>query len=210
MNIQEALRRSLIGFVIVAVCWLSLSVSAAQAGNQRLSAAVNLSTGPSVAADEQAADGRDDAQSAEKKFAAYLPYLQQPGDLDPPPRYDVVTERMRALLNDERVAAGCAPVTVNDELLRAAQTHTKDMADHGFVDHRGTDGTMPHERVLREGYVYAYVGESVARTVDDAEHVLSLWMNSPGHRAILLNCSAQEMGLGHLASYWTLVLAKPM
>ena len=76
---------------------------------------------------------------------AYLPYLQQPGDLDPPPRYDVVTERMRALLNDERVAAGCAPVTVNDELLRAAQTHTKDMADHGFVDHRGTDGTMPHD-----------------------------------------------------------------
>jgi len=214
VNIIEASRHTVIGLVTVGGCWLLLSASVAAqsadfSGDPLSSTAVSLSAGPSVAA-ERSVDNEAEVQPAALRPALYLPYVQQPSESDTLPRFDDTTERMRTLLNVERAAAGCGPVTIDEKLMRAAQAHSEDMAEHGFLDHLGTDGSWPHERIQREGYDYVYVGESIARTVvDDAGHVLAMWMNSPGHRAILMNCTAQEMGLGHVTPYWTIVLAKP-
>lgn len=210
VNIIEQFHRVVIGLLVVGGSLLLSSNVLASSGQDNgarfAPTAVILSSGPAIAA-----DGDISSQSAEKKYAAYLPIIQQPGEPIRLSRYDVVAQRMLELVNDERQRAGCAPVAVNDKLTRAAQKHTEDMAAHGFVDHRGSDGSLPHERVLREGYNYGYAGESIAKSiVDEAGAVFSLWMNSPGHKAILLNCVAQEIGIGYSAPYWTLVLAKQL
>jgi uncharacterized protein YkwD len=208
VNYVVLLRRLTVGmlaaFFVALLASNVLASSGPNEGAQSPSIAVNLSTGPSTVA-----NGEAELQPAAIRYAAYLPIIQQPGDPVDLPLYDAATQRMLQLVNAERGRAGCAPVTMNERLTRAAQVHTGDMAGHDFVGHQGTDGTWPHERVLREGYNYAYVGESVAKSTNDtADHVFSLWMNSPGHAAIIVTCTAQEIGIGHLPPYWTLVLGK--
>lgn len=169
-----------------------------------LSIVVNLS-GPAVAA-----PGEEESLSAGIKTAAFLPAIQSSGDPNARERYDDVALRMLQLVNEERRNEGCDPVVLNDKLTLAAQRHSQDMAENNFFDHQGSDGSWPHERVLREGYNYGYIGESIAKPiVQTPDAVFSLWMNSPDHRAILLNCLAEDIGVGYVIPYWTAVLAQP-
>lgn len=48
-------------------------------------------------------------------------------------------------------------------------------------------------------------GENIAYGQRDAAAVMSAWMNSPGHRANILNCGFTKIGIGYSASgnYWT-------
>jgi len=125
-------------------------------------------------------------------------------------RYDIVSVELLLLVNDERIRNGCPALTVDERLGAAAQSHTLDMQTNSFLDHQGSDGLWPHERILRAGYTFSYVGETCAMsTVDSAEYVFNLWMNSPGHRKILLNCTSRDIGIGYALPYWTLDFASP-
>ena len=127
VNIIEQFHRVVIGLLVVGGSLLLSSNVLASSGQDNgarfAPTAVILSSGPAIAA-----DGDISSQSAEKKYAAYLPIIQQPGEPIRLSRYDVVAQRMLELVNDERQRAGCAPVAVNDKLTRAAQKHTEDMA----------------------------------------------------------------------------------
>ncbi|MFF8841600.1 CAP domain-containing protein [Streptomyces sp. NPDC015127] len=101
-----------------------------------------------------------------------------------------------ALVNKERAAAGCAPVTANDRLTRAADDYSDVMADSGVMSHTGPDGSTMTTRVEAAGYAWSTLGENIARGQADAESVMDAWMNSPGHRANILNCSFEELGVG--------------
>ncbi|MER6198653.1 CAP domain-containing protein [Streptomyces sp. NPDC001586] len=110
-----------------------------------------------------------------------------------------------ALVNQERAAAGCPNLTLNAKLTKAAQDHSADMAAHGNMSHTGSDGSDPGARITRAGYAWSSYGENVAYGYSTPEKVMEGWMNSPGHRANILNCSFKEIGIG-LAQpnhYWT-------
>jgi uncharacterized protein YkwD len=110
-----------------------------------------------------------------------------------------------ALVNQERAAAGCPAVTLNDKLGKAAQDHSADMAAHSNMSHTGSDGSDPGQRITRTGYTWRTYGENVAYGYSTPEQVMQGWMNSPGHRENILNCSFKEIGIG-LAEpnhYWT-------
>ncbi|HEX6969160.1 MAG TPA: CAP domain-containing protein [Micromonosporaceae bacterium] len=114
---------------------------------------------------------------------------------------------MLAIVNQERDKAGCRPVTLNTRLTEAAQQHSIDQARHRTMSHTGSDGSSPWERAERAGYRNA-IGENVAYGYRTAQAVMTGWMNSPGHRANILNCDARAMGLGMAAAtdgtrYWT-------
>ncbi|MFH9401118.1 sigma-70 family RNA polymerase sigma factor [Streptomyces sp. NPDC017638] len=112
-----------------------------------------------------------------------------------------------ALVNKERAAAGCGPVTEDPQLERAAQGHSDDMAARGFFDHANPDGAGPGERVTAAGYRWSTYGENIARGQQSPQAVMDSWMNSPGHRANILNCSFRNIGVGvHNGSggpWWT-------
>ncbi|MER5719098.1 CAP domain-containing protein [Streptomyces sp. NPDC002132] len=101
-----------------------------------------------------------------------------------------------ALVNKERASAGCSPVTANDQLTRAADDYSDVMASSGVMSHTGPDGSTMTSRVEAAGYQWSTLGENIARGQADAASVMESWMNSPGHRANILNCSFKELGVG--------------
>ncbi|MEU8260613.1 CAP domain-containing protein [Micromonospora sp. NPDC048999] len=110
------------------------------------------------------------------------------------------------LVNQERAKAGCKALTVNDKLTLAAQRHSQDQADHKTMTHDGSDGSDVGDRLDRVGYNWRAYGENVAWNQQSPAAVMAAWMNSPGHRANILNCSYTEIGVGVARSngpYWT-------
>ncbi|MFF8432094.1 sigma-70 family RNA polymerase sigma factor [Streptomyces sp. NPDC016566] len=112
-----------------------------------------------------------------------------------------------ALVNKERAAAGCGPLTENAQLEKAAQAHSDDMAARNFFDHTNPDGADPGQRITAAGYRWSTYGENIAMGQQTPQSVMDSWMNSPGHRANILNCSFKEIGVGvHKGSggpWWT-------
>ncbi|MFF0431147.1 sigma-70 family RNA polymerase sigma factor [Streptomyces sp. NPDC004327] len=129
-------------------------------------------------------------------------------DTPAPPAPTSESGQVIELVNAERAKAGCGPLTENALLTRAAQGHSDDMAARDFFDHTNPDGDGPGERVTAAGYRWSTYGENIAKGQRTPAEVMDAWMNSPGHRANILNCSFKEIGIGlHPAGgpYWTQV-----
>ncbi|MFG2986527.1 CAP domain-containing protein [Streptomyces sp. NPDC048258] len=101
-----------------------------------------------------------------------------------------------ALVNKERAAAGCGPLAVNAKLSAAARGYSDTMARSGVMSHTGPDGSTMTTRVEAAGYGWSRLGENIARGQADADAVMNAWMNSPGHKANILNCAFREIGIG--------------
>ncbi len=101
------------------------------------------------------------------------------------------------LTNIERANAGLQPLKPNSQLADAAQDHSEDMAKDDFFSHTGVDGSNVASRVQDSGYQYSTVGENIAAGQKTAAEVVEGWMNSPGHRANILNANYTEIGIGY-------------
>ncbi|MFI5667664.1 CAP domain-containing protein [Streptomyces sp. NPDC051704] len=99
------------------------------------------------------------------------------------------------LVNQERAQAGCGPVRANPPLAALAGAFSKDMAVRGFFDHTDPDGNTPWDRATKAG-LSGLGGENIARGQGDAQAVMNAWMNSPGHKANILNCEFRTLGVG--------------
>ncbi|GAA1949209.1 sigma-70 family RNA polymerase sigma factor [Kitasatospora viridis] len=111
------------------------------------------------------------------------------------------------LVNTQRAQAGCGPLATNGKLQLAAQRQSDDMASRGFFDHTNPDGAGPQQRIEAAGYQWSTWGENIARGQRDPASVMASWMDSPGHRANILNCDYRELGVGvHFGTggpWWT-------
>ncbi|MDR6977591.1 uncharacterized protein YkwD [Streptomyces sp. 3330] len=110
------------------------------------------------------------------------------------------------LVNEERAKVGCSAVSANSALSELAEEFSDDMAARGFFDHTDPDGATPWDRAAKAG-ISDLGGENIARGQADAAAVMEAWMNSPGHKANILNCDFKTLGVGvHLGSggpWWT-------
>ncbi|MFE0103509.1 sigma-70 family RNA polymerase sigma factor [Streptomyces sp. NPDC059009] len=111
-------------------------------------------------------------------------------------------EKVLALVNSERSKAGCRPVKLDSRLSRAAQLHSEDMSTNHYFDHTSQDGRTFSDRATAQGY-RTPGAENIARGQSSPESVMQSWMNSPGHRANILNCDLTTMGLGLVDDDWT-------
>jgi uncharacterized protein YkwD len=48
-----------------------------------------------------------------------------------------------------------------------------------------------------------YKGENIAHGQTTAKEVMTDWMNSPGHRANIMNANFKQLGVGKVGTYWT-------
>jgi uncharacterized protein YkwD len=103
------------------------------------------------------------------------------------------------LVNQQRAGAGCATLVVHDTLIQVAQAHAQDMADSDIFDHTGSDGRSSFQRLRDAGYNYRLAAENIAAGAKTPAEVVSLWMDSPGHRDNILNCALRETGVGYVA-----------
>ncbi|MGD3108089.1 CAP domain-containing protein [Streptomyces sp. YGL11-2] len=100
-----------------------------------------------------------------------------------------------SLVNQQRATAGCSPVADSSQLDGLAQHFSEDMAQRGFFGHTDPDGHTPWDRARVLG-ITDLGGENIARGQADARAVMDTWMNSPGHRANILNCEYRTLGVG--------------
>jgi len=116
-------------------------------------------------------------------------------------------QQVLKLVNDFRAENGLPPVKLDDRMNQAAQKHSDFMAETAQISHTGRNGSKAHERMTAEGVSWRTAAENVAAGQQTPEQVVQDWINSPGHRANLLNADATIMGLGENSNYWTLDLA---
>ena len=111
-------------------------------------------------------------------------------------------------------ATGSHPLTVDARLAAAAQAHSADMVRRSFFAHESPDGRQVWDRAVAAGYAYRKVAENIAAGQRTAEDVVRGWMDSPGHRANILDRDLEQIGVGHAEGgsygvYWTQVFGTP-
>jgi uncharacterized protein YkwD len=124
-------------------------------------------------------------------------------------------DTVMTLINRERMAAGCSALAPNDTLIQVAHTHSQDMAIHRFVEHTGSNGRSPAQRVQDAGYQFRMVAENVAAGRLTPESAVQGWMESSEHRTNILNCELRDTGVGVVEApddptyriYWTQLFA---
>ncbi|MER5208025.1 CAP domain-containing protein [Streptomyces sp. NPDC002825] len=100
------------------------------------------------------------------------------------------------LANTEREKAGCGPLRSEGRLRAAAQGHADDMAARGYYEHQNPEGRDAGDRITGAGYTWSTWGENIHRGPKTPARAMADWMDSPGHRANILNCSFKDIGVG--------------
>lgn len=101
------------------------------------------------------------------------------------------------LVNVERAKANLKPLTFDSCLYGKAKTWSDTMSSTGSFKHQDLGGIFkacPGNRTL---------GENIAAGQRTPQEVVQAWMNSPGHRANILNGSFTKLGVGETNHYWT-------
>ncbi|MFE5582477.1 CAP domain-containing protein [Kitasatospora sp. NPDC056531] len=119
------------------------------------------------------------------------------------------TGSMLTLVNQARATAGCPALTVNSQLVQAAQTHSNDMAKTGKLSHTGSDGSSASDRITKAGYKWSASAENIAQGYGSAQATFDGWMNSSGHKGNILNCGYKDTGIADTNGYWTQVFGTP-
>jgi uncharacterized protein YkwD len=117
-----------------------------------------------------------------------------------------MTEATLCLLNGERADHGLAPLRANGKLATAATAYAADLVAGSYFSHTARDGSGVRERIARTGYLPRgagwVLGENLAwgtGALATPGSVVQAWMNSPGHRANILNADYREVGIGVVA-----------
>ncbi len=110
------------------------------------------------------------------------------------PNYEA---EMLQMINNERRKHGLQPLQADLEMRQVARAHSQDMFVNGYFAHDDLQGKDPFDRMRSANVHFTTAGENLAlaQTVEIAHVNL---MNSPGHRANILNPSFGRVGIGIL------------
>ena len=98
-------------------------------------------------------------------------------------------------VNRQRAAFNLPPLQRDLKLTAAAESKAADMAAKNYFSHNAPDGETPWQFIEAAGYDYQAAGENLAINFNTADGVVAGWMNSPGHRANILNKNFTQMGI---------------
>jgi uncharacterized protein YkwD len=104
-------------------------------------------------------------------------------------------------LNLIRQLHDLVPLKLDPELNASAAQHTREMGDDGYFQHPSFDGTSFWQRIQdfypSAGYGYWSVGENLLWSSPNvgALDAARLWMNSPEHRANILDPRWRDIGI---------------
>jgi len=97
--------------------------------------------------------------------------------------------------NESRIAQDIAPLGIDPLLVAAAQEKANDMAQKDYFAHTSPEGTTPWYWFEDVGYHFSYAGENLAVNFSDSQDVTDAWLNSPLHRANILNDKFTQIGI---------------
>ncbi|RUS42894.1 SCP-like extracellular [Cohnella sp. AR92] len=102
------------------------------------------------------------------------------------------------LVNKERQSGGLNALTMDSKLVEVARAKAKDMHDNNYFDHQSPTYGSPFDMMKSFGVSYQSAGENIAKGQTSPEQVMSQWMNSPGHKANIMNGSYTKIGVGYM------------
>ena len=118
--------------------------------------------------------------------------------------------QMLSLINNYRAENGLGPLTASPTLTDAAQYHSADMANGNYFSHDVQGVGSWSDNISNSGYDSMGRGENIAAGNTDPAATFQQWVNSPGHRANMLNPSYTAIGIGDASNsgsdygtYWT-------
>lgn len=99
--------------------------------------------------------------------------------------------------NIERASNGSLPgLTQNSVLATIASKRVQDMFAQGYFAHVSPSGNSASKEAKAYGYKYITIGENIALgNFESSRDLVTAWMNSPGHRANILNKNYTEIGV---------------
>jgi uncharacterized protein YkwD len=130
---------------------------------------------------------------------------QQPPAAAPSASQQALVQAVLDGVNRERSKAGLAPLALSPQLCAVATERSQDMASRNYFSHTDPDGHDPWWHYQQAGLAYKAAGENIAEGQPTPESVVSDWMNSPGHRANILNPAFRTIGIGVVQSAHGLV-----
>ncbi len=106
--------------------------------------------------------------------------------------------RLRHLdaINALRAERGLQPLQMSAELIAAAETHARDIANQQRAWNYGSDASSPQKRADRAGFGGEVRGENVAETFKTDIYVLREWLRGGTSRQSILDPNATHIGLG--------------
>jgi uncharacterized protein YkwD len=117
-----------------------------------------------------------------------------------------VARAVRCLVNGQRAAHGLAPLRPSRQLRLAAEAHGTDMVSHRFFAHVSPFSGAVTDRARRAGYLAHRrdwtLGEDIAwgeGSLSTPQSIVTAWMNSPAHRAVILDGDFHDAGIGVIA-----------
>lgn len=100
------------------------------------------------------------------------------------------------LTNEERVEGSLGTLKRNALLDEAARMKAEHMAKNQYFAHYSPDGVSPWFWFGRTNYNFVHAGENLAIHFTDSGEVVKAWMESPTHRANIMNGNYAEIGVG--------------
>ena len=111
----------------------------------------------------------------------------------------VEVKRTLMLHNKTRTDHGLKPLCVDPKLTRAARSHSREMIEKDYFSHNSFDGESAGIRLKRFGYDWSVCAENIAGGYGisgDPDPIFELWMNSPAHKANILDGRFRQVGVG--------------
>lgn len=108
---------------------------------------------------------------------------------------DTATETAH-LVNIERAKAGLPALKVDAPLSQIATFKAQDMMKNNYFAHTSPTYGQPWDLAKKFGYTYTSFGENIAYGQRTPQEVVTAWMNSPGHKANILNKDYTNIGAG--------------
>jgi len=107
---------------------------------------------------------------------------------------DITPTDLLVQTNQQRTAAGLAPLKMDARLNQSAALKAANMFQEDYWAHVSPSGIQPWHWFDVAGYHYQYAGENLAKDFDTTSGTIAGWMNSPGHRANILNGNYADVG----------------
>lgn len=96
--------------------------------------------------------------------------------------------------NQQRAANGLPALRLESRLNQSATLKAGNMFSENYWAHVSPSGLQPWHWFTQAGYGYSYAGENLAKDFDTSSGAIQGWMNSPGHRANILNANYTDVG----------------
>lgn len=106
------------------------------------------------------------------------------------------------LVNQERAKAGLSALKTDAKLTTVADAKAKDMYNNNYFDHNSPTYGSPFDMMKQFGVTYSYAGENIAMGQQSPTEVMTAWMNSPGHKANILNANFKSIGVAYFNGEW--------